>query len=247
MRVLLRTGKEYVCAMRLHESLDEEIVREAASRFVGEIYQRPPLRSSVKRVVRKRTIYYIKDLELQDNNVIFRVGCQAGTYIRKLCFDLGELLGSGAHMVELRRTRAGPFNEEDLISLYDLNYAYSLWKNEEDESYLREAVKPVESAFQLTPKIYIRDSAVDALCHGADLAVPGILKLHSEIKPNNIIGVFTQKEEIICLATALMSSKQIIEEDHGIAAKIERVIMPTGVYPSLWKKNKLKDKEKVKD
>jgi H/ACA ribonucleoprotein complex subunit 4 len=247
MRVLLQTGKEYVCVMRLHRILDEETVREIVSKFVGEIYQRPPLRSSVKRVVRKRTIYYIKDLELQDNNVLFRVGCQAGTYIRKLCFDAGELMGSGAHMVELRRTRAGAFKEEDLFSLYDLSHAYSLWKDEENEEYLREIVKPVESAFQVTPKIYVRDSAVDALCHGADLAVPGILKLHSGIKPNNIIGLFTQKGEIICLATALMSSKQMIEKNHGIAAKIERVMMATGTYSSLWKKNKLKEKDRTKD
>ena len=247
MRVLLKTGKEYVCVMRLHRVLNEEKIRETVSKFEGEIYQRPPLRSSVKRVVRKRTIYYIKDLELQNNNVIFRVGCQAGTYIRKLCFDVGELIGSGAHMAELRRTRVGPFKEDELISLYDLSYAYTLWKDEGDESYLREVVKPVENAFKLTPKIYVRDSAIDALCHGADLAVPGILKLHSGIKPKNIIGVFTQKGEVICLATSLMSSQQMLDEDHGIAAKIERVMMPTKTYPSLWKKNKLKDKERIKD
>ncbi len=237
MRILLTTGKEYVCVMRLHTSMPEKKIRKTVDEFVGELYQRPPLRSSVKRILRKREIYYIKNLELKDNYILFRVGCQAGTYIRKLCFDIGEVLGSGAHMVELRRTRAGPFKEDDgLVTLYDVNYAYSLLEEKEDESYIRKIVQPVENAFQLTPKIFVRDSAVDALCHGAGLALPGVLKLHSGIKPQNIVGVFTQKEELVALARSMMSSEQMMKEDHGIAAKIERVTMPIGTYPRLWRK-----------
>jgi len=229
------TGKEYVCIMRLHSSVSEKKIEEVMNEFVGEIYQRPPLRSSVKRQVRKRKIYYIEDLEFQGQYVLFRVGCQAGTYIRKLCFDVGEVLGSGAHMVELRRTRTGPFQEdENLATLYDLSYAYALFE-EKDESYLRKIVQPVENAFGLTPKIFVRDSAVDALCHGADLALPGVLRLHSGIKPRNVVGIFTQKEELVALARSLMSSEEMMTKDHGIAADVERVVMTPGTYPSMWR------------
>jgi len=229
------TGKEYVCVMRLHSSFSEEKIKEVMNEFVGEIYQRPPLRSSVKRQVRKRKIYYIKDLETQGQYVLFRVGCQAGTYIRKLCFDVGEVLGSGAHMVELRRTRTGPFQEdENLATLYDLSYAYALFE-EKDESYIRKIVQPVENALSLTPKIFVRDSAVDALCHGADLALPGVLRLHSGIKPRNVVGIFTQKEELVALASSLMSSEEMTTKDHGMAANVERVVMAPGTYPSMWR------------
>lgn len=238
VQVLLMTGKEYVCVMRLHSSVSEEKVREVMNEFVGEIYQRPPLRSSVKRQVRKRRIYYIKDLEFQGQYVLFRVGCQAGTYIRKLCFDVGEALGFGAHMVELRRTRAGPFQEdENLATLYDLSYAYALFE-EKDESYIRKIVQPVENALSLIPKIFVRNSAVDALCHGADLALPGVLRFHSGIKPRDVVGVFTQKEELVAIAKSLMSSEEMMTGDHGIAANIERVVMTPGTYPSMWRRDR---------
>jgi H/ACA ribonucleoprotein complex subunit 4 len=225
--------------MRLHSDVPEEEIRNTLSQFIGEIYQRPPLRSSVKRVLRKRIIYYIKDVDFKKKYVLFKVGCQAGTYIRKLCFDIGELLGTGAHMVELRRTQVGPFRDDDsIVTLYDIYHAFHLWKDDGDESYIRKIVQPVENALKLIPKIYTRDSAVDALCHGASLAIPGIIKLHSGITPNNIVGLFTQKGELIALAKSIMSSEKMMKEERGIAATIERVIMPLGTYPPLWKKRK---------
>ena len=234
-QTFLSGGKEYVCIMRLHNHVSSDYVLKVMNEFVGEIYQRPPLRSSVSRVIRKRRIYYIKDFEFQENWVLFRIGCQAGTYIRKICFDTGEALGCGAHMEELRRTRAGSFTEDEgLITFYDLYEAYNLWIDTKDESLLRKLIKPVEDATILLPKIVIRDSTVDSICHGANLAVPGILKLESEIKPKMLLGVFTLKNELVALAKATMSTEEIVRNEHGIAADTLRVIMTPSTYPKMW-------------
>ncbi|TFF96381.1 RNA-guided pseudouridylation complex pseudouridine synthase subunit Cbf5, partial [Candidatus Thorarchaeota archaeon] len=120
MQALLPAGKEYVCILELHHAASEGDIEQIVDEFVGKIYQKPPLRSSVKRVLRVREIYYNRILEIKGRLVLFRVGCQAGTYIRKLCFDIGEALGVGGHMRELRRTRVGWFREDEhLCSLTD--------------------------------------------------------------------------------------------------------------------------------
>jgi H/ACA ribonucleoprotein complex subunit 4 len=234
--VLLLSGKEYVCVMRLHGSCPEDTIRKVMEEFVGEIWQRPPVRSSVRRNVRIRRIYYIRDLEFEERKVLFRVGCQAGTYIRKLVHDIGETLGPGAHMQELRRTRTGPFTEDkNLASLYDLKDGYDRWQEEGDERGLRQIVLPIENAVELLPKIFIRDSTVSSICHGAKLAIPGITKLDAEITVGTKIGMFSLKGELVALGRSMMTSKQMIEKHHGIAAKTERVIMRLNTYPRMWK------------
>lgn len=236
-QVFLYSGKEYICVMRLHSTMPRERVQEVIDEFVGEIYQRPPLRSSVTRRLRRRTIYYIQDVEFHENRVLFRVGCQAGTYIRKLCFDIGEALGSGAHMEELRRTRTGPLTEDkDFVTLYDLYEAYHFWTEGNDESKLRTIIQPMENALALVPKIFIRDSAVDSICHGANLAVPGIAKFETGIRKKGVVGLFTLKGELVALARALMTTEEIADQERGLVTNTLRGIMAPGTYPRLWRK-----------
>ena len=219
--------------MRTHEEISEETARKTLDLFTGEIYQRPPLRSSVSRRLRTRYIYRIDFIEGDGKNWLFKVACQSGTYIRKLCFDVGEVIGCGAHMQELRRTRSGPFTEPDLFTLYDLSEAVDLRKDG-DDTLLRKIIRPYEDAAQLLPKIWIRDSAVEAICNGAQLAIPGILRYEAGINVNDLMCVMTQKGEAVALMRADMSSGKIQAEGHGIAATIERVLMPSGVYPKSW-------------
>ena len=236
VQALLHSGKEYVCVMRLHAQTPEDRIKTVLEEFCGTIYQRPPVRASVKRRLRTRRIYYLTLLETDGKNVLFRVGCEAGTYIRKLCYDVGEALGSGAHMRELRRTRAGPFAEgEGLTTLHEVSYLYELWQETKDESVPRKFIIPMEKALKLLPKVYIRDSAVDALCHGAHLAAPGVLSLETGIEANDVVAVFTQKGEAVALAKALASTEQILNSDHGFMTKSQRVLMPRGVYPKAWR------------
>ncbi len=233
VQALLDSGKEYICVMRTHDEVSETTVKSILGELTGEIYQRPPVRSSVSRRLRTRYIYYIDFLEGDGKNWLFKVGCQSGTYIRKLCYDAGELMGCGAHMQELRRSRSGPFTEDDMYTLYDLSEAVDLLK-EGDESLMREIIRPYEDAAQLLPKIWIRDSAVEAICSGAQLAVPGILRYEAGIQVNDLVLVLTLKGEAVALMKADMSSGKIQAADNGIAATIERVLMPSGVYPKMW-------------
>ncbi len=238
VQALLFAGKEYVCVMKLHGEVSESRVKAVLEEFCGVIYQRPPIRASVKRRLRTRTIYYLRFLEQAERNVLFRVGCEAGTYIRKLCHDIGEVLGVGAHMQELRRTRAGPFTEENgLVTMHDLAYMQSHWQQTKDETLLRRFIQPMEEALEPLPRIYVRDSAVDAICHGAFLAAPGVVSLETNIKPNGTVVIFTMKEEAVALAKAKASTENILKMNHGLIAKTLRVLMPRGVYPKTWQKS----------
>ncbi len=233
VQALLDSGKQYVAIMRTHETVDEKVLVPILMEFQGEIFQRPPLRSAVSRRLRTRTIYRITYLEGDGRNWLFKVDCQSGTYIRKLCSDVGEVLGCGAHMQELRRTRSGPFTEDQAVTLYGIADAMDLYR-EGDESALMKLVHPVEEALSLLPHVWIRDSAVEALCTGAQLAVPGILRLESGIESKGLIAVMTQRNEAVALMTAEMSTDTIVKEEHGIAAAPERVIMLRGTYPKSW-------------
>jgi H/ACA ribonucleoprotein complex subunit 4 len=237
VQALLHSGKEYVCVMKLHGDAQEAHVQNVLAEFQDQIYQRPPLRASVKRQLRTRRIYYIDFLEKDGRNVLFRVGCEGGTYIRKLCYDIGEILGVGAHMQELRRTRAGPFTEntQTLVRLHDVAYWFGEWEEQKDPALLHKFVQPMETALALVPKITVRDSAVDALCHGANLTAPGVLSAETGITKDAMTAILTLKGEAVALAKAAVSTEEIVNLKHGTVATLERVVMPRGTYPKVWK------------
>jgi H/ACA ribonucleoprotein complex subunit 4 len=237
VQALLYSGKEYVCVMKLHGDAEESCVRRVLKEFEDEIFQRPPLRSSVKRQIRTRRVYYNEFIEQDGRNVLFRVGCEGGTYIRKLCFDIGEILGVGAHMQELRRSRAGPFSEKSktCVTLHDVAYYFAEWEKTKDSQVLKNFIQPMETALELLPKITVRDSAVDALCHGANLTAPGVLTVESGIEKESIVAILTLKGEAIALATAKLNAEEILNFNHGTVANLERVLMERGTYPRVWK------------
>lgn len=237
LQFLLIAGKEYVGIMTLHKKVDKKKITEVCKSFIGEISQIPPLRSAVKRVKRKRQIYYFDIIEIKDRNVLFRVGCESGTYIRTLCVDIGKKLKSGAHLAELHRTRVGHIQEEDSVFLQDVKDGLVFYNKEKDEKSIRGIIHPVESMFSHLPKIVIRDSAVDALCHGASLAIPGVVELDSGINKDDIAVVITLKNEGVAIVKSLMSTEEIIQKDKGVCANLERVLMKKGTYPSIWKKS----------
>lgn len=231
-------GKEYVCLMRLHGDVSDEELQKALSFFTGEIYQVPPVRSSVSRRIRTRIIYRIELIERIGRNVLMRVACSGGTYIRRLCRDIGLYLRCGAHMQELRRTRAGPFIEENAYTLLDLYAALKEYREDGAEEGLREVLRPVEDAVEYLPKIFILDTAVDAICHGANLAVAGVAKLENTVRRGEQVAIMTLKGELVALGRSLMDAEEILDRDHGIAVDTERVIMRRGTYPSVWKGGK---------
>ncbi|CAJ37633.1 RNA-guided pseudouridylation complex pseudouridine synthase subunit Cbf5 [Methanocella arvoryzae] len=237
VQTLLLSGKEYACVMRLHDDVPEKKLRAVMDEFVGVIYQRPPLVSAVKRQVRKRSIYYIEFLEQDGRDVLFIVGCEAGTYIRKLCHDIGEAIGCGAHMYELRRTRSGPFAEDDsLITLHMLKDAYTIYKETGDEKPLRKCIYPMEYALRHLPKIIVKDSAVDALARGASLHAQGISQLETGINKGDMVAVFTHMGEVVSIGRAKMTTDELMSAKEGQALDTVAVVMKPGIYPSAWKK-----------
>ena len=234
--VLLYGPKEYHALGRIHSLPSKERLKEVLDMFVGEIYQKPPQRSAVVRKTRTRAIYELEVLEQKERLLLLRVLCEAGTYIRKLYYDIGEILGPGGTMIELRRTRVDQFRETDgLVTMHELADAYAQWEEKKDDSKLMNIIKPVEVALSELKSVVIRDSAVDALCHGAQLAIPGILKISPNLKKDDVVAIYTQKGEAVALAESQMSEDEIREATKGYAFETKRIIMAPNTYPKKWR------------
>ncbi|MDH3313719.1 MAG: RNA-guided pseudouridylation complex pseudouridine synthase subunit Cbf5 [Nitrosopumilus sp.] len=234
--VLLLGPKEYVALGRVHSLPSKEKLTEIINLFKGEIFQKPPQRSAVVRQTRTRAIYEFELIEQKERLLLTRVLCESGTYIRKLYYDIGEILGSGATMIELRRTRVDQFYEsDDLVTLHELANAFALWEENKDDSRLMKMIKPVEYALSELKSVMIRDSAVDAMCHGAQLAIPGILKISPNLKKGDLVGIYTQKGEAVALAESIMSEEEIRDATKGYAFETKRIIMAPNTYPKKWR------------
>ncbi|EJL75285.1 tRNA pseudouridine(55) synthase TruB [Chryseobacterium populi] len=115
--------------------ISEEQIREALGKFVGEIEQKPPAFSAIKidgeraynlarageeveMKSRKTTIFYIEDIKIDLPHISFMVGCSKGTYIRSLAHDIGQELGVGGYLTQLRRTKIGDYSIEDATGQY---------------------------------------------------------------------------------------------------------------------------------
>jgi H/ACA ribonucleoprotein complex subunit 4 len=229
--LLLKEGKEYVCLMRLHTKIPNDKIKKTFKSFLGKIEQLPPIKSAVKRQLRTREIYDLKILEIDSQNILFRVKCQAGTYIRKLCHDIAKKMNTNGNMVQLVRTQVGPFNSKNWCSLHDLKDAYEFYK-EGDKSKLKKIIKPIEFLTKNLPRVWVFDSAVDTLCHGADLSIPGISKLDDSIQEEDLVTILTLKNELICLGTALTTSKKMYKNKTGKAIKTKKVFMKRKTYIS---------------
>ena len=240
LSVLLLGPKEYYALARIHSHLADERIRQVINEFTGDIYQKPPQRSSVKRATRIRTIYEFENIEQYDRLLLMRILCQAGTYIRKIIYDIGEVLGPGATMIELRRTRVSNLSEKEdsLTKLHDLADAFQLYKIKDDDKKLRKLIKPIEHCLEGIRGVMIRDTAVDALCHGAQLAVPGIVAIPKDLKIGELVGIYTLKGEIVGLAEAAMAKDEIERSVTGLAFYIKRIIMKPSTYPKSWRSSK---------
>ena len=233
--IVLSSDKEYVCLMKLHADRSEERIREVMGRFVGKVYQLPPVRSAVKRQIRIRTIKELEILDICGRDVLFRISCAAGTYVRTLCIDIGEMLLCGASMTELRRTRSGKMKESQAATLQDLTDAYVFGQQEGRGEWLRSLLRPMEVLVDPLPKIIVKATAVDAVCHGADLSVRGVHMLDPDIRKNALVAMMTARGELVAIGRMMMSSDKLMAADAGVAAKTLRVFMEPGHYPRMWK------------
>lgn len=231
-------GKEYVAIARFHSDVGGQgKVQKGLDVLTGACFQRPPVISAVKRQLRVRTIYEAKCIEYNTkrNMAIFWVSCEAGTYIRTMCVHLGLVLGVGAHMQELRRVRSGVLDENIYMStMHDVLDAQFMYENMRDEKYLRRVVMPLELILTSFPRIVVKDSAVNAICYGAQLMIPGVLRFEQNIEVGAEIIMMTTKGEAVATGIAQMTTAVITSVDHGVVAVIKRVIMERDTYNMRW-------------
>ena len=231
---LLAGPKEYIAVLELSHSVNKKIIRETVAEFTGRIYQFPPKEAAVVRRLRKRTIYFSNILEITGKRVLFHVGCESGTYIRTLCSDLGRAMGVKGHMAALRRGKTAQFHEGQAVTLHDLKDAVYYYREEDNEEELMKILRPPEEVLSLYPSIIIKDSAVDAICHGAPLTVPGIAALDPRIRKSKIVAILSLKGEGVALARSKLHAKNAPGMKRGVAAVSTRVLMRPGTYPKGW-------------
>jgi H/ACA ribonucleoprotein complex subunit 4 len=231
-------GKEYVCIVRFHSEIGGAAkVQRALDMLTGACFQRPPVISAVKRQLRVRTIYEAKLIEYNEKRhmAIFWTSCEAGTYIRTMCVHMGLILGVGAHMAELRRVRSGVLDENKyMATMHDVLDAQFMYENLRDEKYLRRVVIPLELLLTTYPRLVVKDSAVNAICYGAQLMIPGVLRFEKNIEVGSEIVMMTTKGEAIATGIAQMTTAVISSVDHGVVAVIKRVIMERDTYNMRW-------------
>jgi len=224
--------------IRLHGPIENsKKLAQALEKLTGPLYQRPPLISAVKRQLRIRTIYQCKLFEYDEKRHlgVFWVSCEAGTYIRTLCVHVGYLLGVGGHMQELRRVRSGCLGPEDnMVTMHDVLDAMWTFDNHQDETYLRRIIMPLERLLVNYKKLVIKDSSVNAMCYGAKLMVPGLLRFSDGIEIGTQVCMITAKGEAVAIGHALMTTSEMASVDHGVVAKTKRVIMERDTYPRKW-------------
>eukprot|EP00999_Lentomonas_sp_LEN2_P002652 NODE_528_length_1393_cov_103.892575_g493_i0.p1 GENE.NODE_528_length_1393_cov_103.892575_g493_i0~~NODE_528_length_1393_cov_103.892575_g493_i0.p1 ORF type:complete len:424 (+),score=96.03 NODE_528_length_1393_cov_103.892575_g493_i0:74-1345(+) len=230
-------GKEYVAVCKFHDDVKKkkEICKNLET-LVGPLFQRPPAISAVKRVLRIREIYEsaLMDFNQEQRMAVIWVKCEAGTYVRTFCVHLGYLMGVGAHMQELRRVRSGNLSEYDsLVTMHDVLDAQHL-REQGNESYIRRVIMPCEYLLTAYKRLVIKDTCVNAVCYGAKLLIPGLLRYEDGIKVEEIVVLMTTKGEAVALGIALMASDRMKDAKQGIVAKLKRVIMDRDTYKVKW-------------
>jgi len=234
-QVFLEGAKEYVAVLELHGPPPSDF-REVVAEFEGPIYQKPPRKSAVSRRLRTRTIHELDLLEVADRRALLRIRCESGTYVRKLCHDVGLAAGIGAHMGHLRRSATDPFDDRDLDTLHDLVDALA-WAEDGDEGALREVVRPAEDALTHLPAVTVARSAARNVATGAPVYAPGVLDVDDAALPTAVgddaptdgeadpdpplAACFTPDGTAVCLGRVVGDPNA----DGGTVVALERVLL----------------------
>jgi H/ACA ribonucleoprotein complex subunit 4 len=218
--------KEYVAVLELHGPAPSDFEAIVAE-FEGEIYQKPPRKSAVRRRLRTREIHDLAVLERDGRQALLRVRCASGTYVRKLCHDLGLALGTGAHMGDLRRTATGTFDDTTLVPMETVADALAFWVEDDDPEPLRDVVDPAERALVTLPRVLIAPSAAREVAEGAPVYAPGVIDVSSaevgEARPTEgaLVACYTPDGSAVCLGRLVGDP----DADSGTVVDLERVLV----------------------
>ena len=210
--------KEYVAVLELHGPAPADFDAVVAE-FEGEIYQKPPKKSAVVRRLRTRRVLDLDVLEAEDRQALFRIRCESGTYVRKLCHDIGLALGTGAHMGDLRRVGTDPFDDTDLVTLQDLADALA-WAEEGDTGPLGDVVAPAERALVDLPGVTIAESAAREVAEGAPVYAPGIIEA-DDADEGALVACYTLDGAAVCLGHLVGDPAA----ESGTVVDLERVLV----------------------
>jgi H/ACA ribonucleoprotein complex subunit 4 len=211
MPVLAGLDKEYVGTMLLHGDIPEEKVRDALSSFRGRIKQMPPVKSAVARRERERTVHELEVIAIDGRKVTMRVLCEAGTYMRKIASDCGEKLGCGAHLAQLRRTRVGPFDVEDALTLEAL-------KRKGSEVPKKSLITLEEALLRIgLPRMTVSDESVEKIRKGSPVRKEFVASVSGKPVLGGYLGVYDASGKIVCLGK--------FSGEGNTAAKTERVFL----------------------
>jgi tRNA pseudouridine55 synthase len=230
-QVFLEGRKEYVAVLELHAPAPADL-ESVVAEFEGEVYQKPPRKSAVRRQLRSREVHTLDVLEVRDRQALLRIECESGTYVRKLCHDLGLALGTGAHMGDLRRITTDPFDDRDLATLQDLTDALA-WAGEtgEDddrvgehpgEQPLRGIVSPAERSLTHLPRVTVASSAAEQVAEGAPVYAPGVLEADEGIeRGSDLLACYTPDGAVVCLGRLVGNP----DAESGEVVTLERVLI----------------------
>jgi tRNA pseudouridine synthase B (EC 4.2.1.70) len=224
-QVFLEGRKEYVAVLELHgpQPADFESVLD---RFEAPLYQKPPRKSAVSRRLRVREVHALDLLDSSDRQALIRIECESGTYVRKLCHDLGLALGTGAHMGHLRRTATDPFDDTSLVDCHELTDALAV-ASEGDTDWLREVVQPAERALQHLPSVVVAPSAAREVATGAPVYAPGVIDGpeatddDAAAGDDPLVACYTPNGSAVCLGTLVGDP----DADSGLVVDLERVLI----------------------
>ena len=232
---ILSHKKTYICIFRFKNVPDADKLEEAMKRLTGRVYNVPPEVSAVKVQVRTRKIYSFEHIEMQGHDLIARVYCEAGTYIRTMARDLGLLLGMKVDLKELRRETSGAFTLEHCITMQELADAVWLWRECNQPEALLRVIHPIEKMLLDLPSATVKDSAAAALAHGAPLLRPGLVQIQSGVAAGKEVLIETLKGEAVGIVTLTLNSDELVDINEGEVARPSMVLLDEGLYPRRWK------------
>lgn len=211
--------KSYIAVLELHGPAPADFASVLAE-FEGPLYQRPPQKSAVRRELRTREVFDLEVLDQSERQRLLRIRCEPGTYIRKLCHDIGLALGTGAHMGDLRRIGTTPFDDRTLVTLHDLADGLAAWTDDGGETWLREVVQPAERALTHRPTVTIADSAATEVAHGAPVYAPGVIDAETDTQGSHVVCV-TPDGAAVCLGTLVGDPTA----ESGAVVDLDRVLV----------------------
>lgn len=180
------------------KSLDDSNILQVINDFIGEYCQVPPMYSALKqngvrlyelarkgieveRPGRDITIYNIEDIKINNPMVSMKVTCSKGTYIRSLCYDIGEKLGVFATMTSLNRTKTSVFHESNSINIKDLT----------SENY-KEHLLSIENALDIYDAITVEKGYSKLLINGVKIGDRRLTK--DEIIEDKLYRVYDEEK-----------------------------------------------------